>query len=245
MSPGYVWYRRQVNLPAGGWTHSTLLLKGAGFCPQVYVNGDIVSESQLGMTWTCHELDHPSIKPGGSVGLEIALRPLDKIPDGDASRIPEADRWRSNISSCLWDDVVLRVHGPALIKKVNPWSDFQADKLTIEWEVEQPDNGYVPGSEILLVEIIDDDGAVLLQTESPVNSDSGRTEIVLEGKCRSWSSDSPVCYTIKCSLIEEKRTIDRTCFTWGLKDFRVKGKSFTLNDNPCQLRAGMVRPSAS
>ena len=240
ITPGHLWYRRQVVLPPGVWTSSSLLLKGARFCPRIYVDGDLVSESQGGMTWTFHELDHPSMKPGVSVQLEIALCPLNKIPNGDASRIPEADRWRSNISSCLWDDVELRFHGPARIKKAIPWTDFQADELTIDWEVENPLQGNVTGPEILSIEILNNDGELLSRTESAVKADTGHTKILLKGKCRPWSPDSPLCYTIKCSLIEGNRIIDQTGFTWGLKDFRVDDKKFILNGHPVQLRAGTM-----
>jgi hypothetical protein len=110
-TPGVLWYRRELTLPPGAWTHALLQLKGARFCPQVFINGTRVSQAPGGMTETRHPLSHPALQPGPTVTLEIALTSLMDVPKEDASCIPPADRWRSNLSSCLWDEVCLLVGG--------------------------------------------------------------------------------------------------------------------------------------
>ncbi len=110
---GTLWYRRTVELPPGDWRSATLTLNGARFCPAVFVDGEQVSASAGGMTVTNHLLRGPTVRPGRRISLEIALRSLRDVDPCDASRIPEADLWRSNVSSCLWDSVRLRFHGPA------------------------------------------------------------------------------------------------------------------------------------
>jgi len=105
VTPGDLWYKRDVTLPQGAWSKATLVLNGARFRPRVFVNGTPVSAAEGGMTRTRHVLQHDAVKPGATITIEIALASLSDVPVGDASRIPPADHWRSNISSCLWDDV--------------------------------------------------------------------------------------------------------------------------------------------
>lgn len=104
-----VWYKRRVELPAGAWSRATLQLNGARFCPAVFVNGRQVSQAPGGMAPTFHLLDDPDVRPGGAIDLEIALKPLSEVDPRDASRIPKADLWRSNVSSYLWDLMTLRL----------------------------------------------------------------------------------------------------------------------------------------
>jgi hypothetical protein len=44
MNEGTLWFRKEINLPAGIWTHATLILKGALFSPAVYINGEKISQ---------------------------------------------------------------------------------------------------------------------------------------------------------------------------------------------------------
>ena len=40
-----------------------------------------------------------------------ALTSLVQVSKTDASYVPETDHWRSNLAACLWDDVLLHLHG--------------------------------------------------------------------------------------------------------------------------------------
>lgn len=70
-SPGTVWFRRQVRLPGGNWTQASLTLNGARFAPQVYVDGERVSQSEGGMAPTVHVLRSAHVRPGATVTLEM------------------------------------------------------------------------------------------------------------------------------------------------------------------------------
>jgi beta-galactosidase len=130
MDTGPVRLRKEVELPAGDWSHATLLLKGARFNPKVYINGAPVSSVAGGMAPTTHPLVHAAVKPGSKVLLEVELMSLADMSEKNASYIPSADHWRSNVSSMLWDDVVLQLHGFARIDRMIPFTDLQADKPT-------------------------------------------------------------------------------------------------------------------
>jgi beta-galactosidase len=108
MNTEKLWYRKEILLPEGHWKFATLELKGARFSPEVFVNGVSVSKQNGGMAPTFHLLNSRDVKPGKKIIIEIALTSLKDIKPSDASYIPVADQWRTNVSSCLWDDVILR-----------------------------------------------------------------------------------------------------------------------------------------
>jgi hypothetical protein len=238
VSSAPLWYSRHVTLPAGDWTHATLVLKGARFMPAVYVNGDRCSSQPGGMAPTVHPLRHPAVEPGQKIRLEIELQPLDKVPAEDASRIPDADLWRSNISSCLWDDVVLRCHGPARIARLLPAYDHTAATLVVRWRVDaEPDIKFPLIAEVVLR---DEAGNAFLRQNADVPSASGVWTFVVPEHWPRWSPDDPTRLHIQVTLKSGKKILDRDAFRFGLRDFRTAGLGFTLNGEPYQIRAGTV-----
>ncbi len=144
---GLLWYRREVVLPAGTWSHATLLLYGARFCPQVYVDGQLVAARAGGMTVTMHDISCEAVRPDKTIVLEIALLSLHDVAATDASFIPIADHWRTNLSSGLWDHVTLRLHAAYRMSRVIPAFDIVSDTLTVTCYLEQlPEDIIMPMS---------------------------------------------------------------------------------------------------
>ncbi|MFA6947253.1 MAG: glycoside hydrolase, partial [Pedobacter sp.] len=239
MNPEKLWYRREVILPEGNWKYATLELKGARFSPEVYVNGVSVSKQNGGMAPTFHLLNHNDVKPGKKIILEIALTSLKDLPEADASYVPKADQWRSNISSCLWNDVVLRVHGDYRIDRITPFIDFNNQKADISFDISNI------GSTInkLLksrIEIYDNSGRVLLYNEEKVSLPKNRITIAYANILKPWSPEQPNMYKLKLSLIVGKDTIDQSLIPFGVKDFRIRDKQFYLNNQHITLLGGTV-----
>ena len=123
-----LWYKKEIELPDGNWEKATLQLNGARFQPRVFVNGELVGSRNGGMARLFFPLDHDEIRPGNTVTLEIALESLANVPPTDASHIPQTDQWRSNVSSSLWDDVVLHLHGEVSIQRIIPFINYDDQK---------------------------------------------------------------------------------------------------------------------
>ena len=234
---GMVWYRREVALPAGDWTMATLVLNGARFCPSVYVNGDLVSETAGGMAPTQHLLWHSAVRPGETITLEIALQPLDGVPEEDASRIPEADWWRSNVSACLWNTVRLYLHGGARITRLVPWTDWDNDALVVKVGVDNA-GGIVPDT--LRVEVLDDAGQCVASVEMAAEVGECEAHVSLHGVCTPWTPDTPNVYTVRVSLLQGGKAVDQRSCAWGKKHFGIEGLGFVLNGQPVHLRADTV-----
>ncbi|MHC4575312.1 MAG: glycoside hydrolase family 2 protein, partial [Planctomycetota bacterium] len=238
VNKGTLWYKRKVKLPQGNWTHATLVLNGARFCPAIYVNGEKISEAPGGMTVTTHLLRSPHLAPGKSIVLEVSLKSLKDVDPRDASRIPKADQWRSNLSSCLWDNVTLRLHGPERITRLIPSSDLENDRVSVKWEFEELATGLQGLS--LRFEVLSTKGEKMAEARARNARTRGTAQIPLRGRCRYWSPDNPVTYRLRATLSDGSRTLDVWEITLGIREFRTRGLGFRLNGKPIQMRGGTV-----
>lgn len=231
-----VWLKRVIKLPAGSWTTASLELKGARFCPSVYINGSLVFSSAGGMAPIYKRLAHKAIRPNTQVVMEIALLPLDRMKDDDASRIPAADLWRSNVSSCLWDDVVLRLHQQSYIKSIVPKTDFTYKEAIIHYDIE---TNKVAGKS-LAIEIADASGRVLVHKKIALTTNKGKFRIPIGQSIKPWSPEHPSLYKLSAVLKENTLTCDERSLNYGFTQFKTDGLQFKLNDTPVKLRAVSV-----
>ena len=186
---GRVWYRKQIDLPEGGWNMAVLELKGARFRPEVYIDGDLVSSQEGGMIRSMHELRHGNLKPGGSISMEISLASLKDVPAADASFIPKVDQWRSNCSSSLWDDVILHLYKDARVDRVLVDCNPAADSVTLRYRV------CGTGSATARITVRDGEKGLLTLTDSAA---PGENEISFcyNGILEEWSPETPALYTL-------------------------------------------------
>lgn len=239
MNPENLWYKKEVILPEGNWKYATLELKGARFSPEVYVNGVSVSKQNGGMAPTFHFLNQNDVMPGKKIILEIALTSLKDLSSTDASYIPTADQWRTNVSSGLWNDVVLKLHGDCRIDRVIPFIDFNNKKADISFDISN--FGKVMSKSTKgRIEVIDKTGIVLISNEGTVSASINKITIAFGNILKPWSPDQPNLYKLKLSLIEGNDTIDQSFIPLGIKDFRIIDKQFYLNNQHITLLGGTV-----
>ncbi len=233
MTPGKLWYKRTVDLPKGEWTHATLYLKGARFNPEVYIDGVLVSKKNGGMAPTYHSLDSRKVKPGASILVEIALTSLADLDKTDASYIPIADQWRSNISSCIWDDIVLELHGNARLARIIPFSDIENDCVKVAFNIEE-----LSGSlkKPMIVCGLYQNGKLIAEGKSTKDT----VTVAFENKVSLWSPEQPNLYVLKTQLFDGKKLIDSKEMKYAPKKFEVKDKQFYLNGDPYKVRAGSI-----
>lgn len=233
MNAAKLWYKKQITLPKGNWLQATLELKGARFAPEVYVDGVLVSRKNGGMASTFHHLE--GIKPGKTVTLEIALTSLKELPYSDASYIPSADQWRSNISSSIWDDVVLYFHGTGRIGGIVPIYDIVKKNASIKFDV----LGTLSAGKYQAV-ISDKAGNEVYATQGCFSDGKATLSFNYDGILKEWSPENPELYTLCLSVYDGKKLSDKRSFHLGVKSFSVVGKQFYLNGSPCKIRGGSV-----
>ena len=228
ISSGSVFYKRVVTLPDWDFKFAVLTLKGARFCPKVYVNGALVSEREGGMTHTGHVITRDDFS-GGVIELKIELTSLADVSVDDASRIPDADWWRTNVSSHLWDDCVLHFYRDVYFSKAIPFTNFTDKTVTVKYEMDAV-GGCIP-SDITLK--ITDSGKTVIQTTGPAMAAGEISADVSALDC--WSVEAPKCYQICLSC-----GADEYSFTYGLREFKICEKRFMLNQSPVTFRGASV-----
>jgi hypothetical protein len=237
INPKRLWYRKSIELPEGNWKNATLELKGARFRPEVYINGSSIGTREGGMAPVFIELKHPQIIPGETVTIEIALASLKEVPETDASYIPVADQWRTNVSSGLWDDIVLHLHGNARIRRIIPFTRLMEQSLQVKFDLESEEqfNGKYR------IEIIEKNGKVLLTRKGKVRGNQGSIDLDLENKLETWTPEEPELYKLRLSIYDNKGSLtDQSEISYGFKSFSIEDKKFLLNDQPFTARGVTV-----
>lgn len=237
MSDHVLWYKKEIKLPKGKWKSATLELKGARFQPEVYVNGELAGKAEGGMGPLFFELKNINIKPGNTISLEIALASLKNVPESDASYIPVADHWRSNVSSSLWDDVVLHFHGDVSISRIIPFIDYKNQTVDVQFDLNSPEDFE---GEVSL-DIIDGNANVLINNKQLVSGSHNTISFNINSKLKSWSPDNPNLYYLKLTVSDRKNKIqDQSTISFGVKSFEVINKQFYLNGQPFVAKGATV-----
>ena len=83
--------------------------------------------------------DHQAVYPGAEVEIALTLQGLAKTACDDASYIPPADHWRSNVAACVWDDLGIRFHGSVAVAQIIPFFDG-ADSLSLRCHLDRRDD---------------------------------------------------------------------------------------------------------
>lgn len=232
ITPGTLWYKTVLELPEGDWDTAVLELKGARFRPSVYIDSIKVSSSEGGMTRTLHPLKN--VAPGKLVTLEISLLPLSDVPVEDASYIPGVDQWRSNCSSCLWDDVVLHLYKGARVNRVLVYADTENDSVRFKYRVEG-ENASKASIRIL------DSRRTVKTLEGAAVAGENEVEFSYKGLLQEWTPENPACYTMVVNLLDENDDILSSYEqTIGLKEFSVADKQFRLNGSHYTVRGGSI-----
>ena len=188
------------------------------------------------MAPTFQLLKGKNLMPGRKVTIEIALQSLATLPKTDASYIPASDHWRSNISSCLWDDVLLHVHGTDMISNIIPDTDPYKKTLGIKFIVDEVEPA--KGIAMYKLDIADSDGNVLVRKNGNYTNGSNDLLIAYGNVLKEWSPEQPNIYKMTVALWRNGKAVGRKELNLGLKRFEIKGKHFLLNGKPCHLRGG-------
>jgi len=237
MNDGKLWYKRTVLLPKGNWTKATLVLMGARFCPEVYVNGEKVSQKNGGMAPIYHLLNSKEIAPNKEITIEIALTSLRDLSPEDASFIPKADQWRSDCSSSLWDDVFIHFHSEKRIERIVPY--YNTDKKTIDVRADFQNFGKSNATDFS-AKIFDLNGKLLLSDNGKCSSNSAQIHFDYSNILSEWSPESPKLYRLEIQLKNAGKIVEDRSINIGIKMFSEKNKQFYLNGNPCKMRGGTV-----
>ena len=218
-------------------SHATVMLYGARFDPSVNLHGEEIAAMVGGMapmsfTFSLYSKNRPPTLAKDT--LTINLKGLDEIGPENASYIPKADQWRSNISSGLWDKLSIRYHGPMYLERYYTSYDPEHDAIKFHIWVEgqtykkrQISFQATVANKHIYTFLIEGPGGYEFSIARP-------KDVAL------WSPDMPSLYDLSFRLNQGKSILDAIAFQAGFKSFKVEGKHFLLNNAPFTARGGTV-----
>lgn len=218
---------------------AVLKLLGARFNPKVYINGRLIAELKGGMAPLEAIIPASAFGTDTLIRLEIRLAPLAEVDKKDASAIPDADRWRSNVASCLWDDVSLRFIGSGQIKRFFPMVDSSLSYLTVAVATQTFSEG-----SILNVKLKNPNGEIVTQSAFGLPNGAlalGRAKLPLPKNIKLWSPSKPFRYQLEVELISANgQRQDFQSIPYGIRYFGMENtasrRGFLLNNEPFNAR---------
>lgn len=228
-----VWLLRRLKASEVSPSRPAILtLKGARFNPTVYLNGQLLQRLNYtdgpntggGMNqlqfWVPKEAWQLKDTSLGHV-LEVKLEGLGQLSKQDASYIPVADQWRSNVGACLWDDVVLRFTGTYAIGRHYPVYDDSSHVLRVMLNLKKLEsNGTKTHARLLLRDPASGRTVKLYYPLNPA-ADSGKQVslmMALPKWVKKWSPDHPKRYLLSVVVrTAQGQILDSIGHWYGIK----------------------------
>ena len=222
----WVWYRREISMPAEWAGKRVLLHFGAvDYRSIVWVNGQEVGRHEGGNTPFQFDIT-PLLKSGGNV---ITVRaedpPTDRsIPRGKQYWEPKSAAIFYTRTSGVWQPVWLEATGESYLQRVRitPSNDgtvrFEAVALR-----EQPDLEFrtiVSGAGEVSAKIDNGRAVALLQIATP----------------RLWSVQHPELYDVSFELRRAGTVVDSVKSYFGFRSVSAEGGRVRINDQPSYLK---------
>jgi len=223
-------FRRTFKMDAAWLTdHRAMLhLGGAGFHHKVFINGEQVGESLIGLVPA--EYDVTSLlRADGDNELVIVV--------GNAATLLDVANKTllapvSGVMAGVWGDVQIRFMPPIRITDVfitTGVTDKRIDaQVTLHNTTSQP-------ATVRLGGLVTDDGgrAMTNLDEQTVTVPAGEQTVVTLGKSwiapTLWSPTSPVLYHLTVNATDHGKLLDQQRERFGFRQFEIRGRDFYLN----------------
>ena len=209
-------YRTTFRLPASA-QHAELYFDGAMSEPVVYVNGREAGRWMYG--YNAFRLDITPFVKAGENQLRVTLNNRE-----------ESSRWYPGAG--LYRPVKLILTGET---RIDPWSTFfrtlSVRQNTAQLSVDAQAKARPSASHLRFhIALIDPNGRIAAQKSLPVDA-QGRVSAALNvSRAQLWSPETPHLYTLRLSLYQGKRLIDRTSQRVGIRTLSIsKTHGFQLN----------------
>lgn len=247
-TPMYNWYKRKVFIDEKFKDEQLFLtIKKSQYVTRVFVNGHEVGASME--CYTPMDFNITSAVKYGS-GNEILIQVGDRawLPSEAAGG---TDKEKVHYLPGIWDDVFITATGKmrvdkvlflpslakglvtvkTLVRSLYPpqmlYGDKMKDSCKIEFCVKEKTTGRIVGKKMIEGEAKRD------------NRTYFETSISLDNP-KAWTPDSPFLYEGEVSVYDQDELVDRYSVNFGMRDFFLKGKFFTLNGDKFYLRGSNI-----
>lgn len=213
---GIAWYRKHFDGSQLTDEHVFIYFEGVYNRSSVYLNGHLLGERPNGYVSFMYELT-PFLNRGGDNVLSVRV---------DHSRFADS-RWYTG--SGIYRDVYIIGSGDLHFAQWGlGWKLKSIDGKNATVTVDAAIEGLLGKSARLNLELVDAEGKVVAKTQTPLKA-SQNVDLKFKNP-RRWNLDDPYLYTLKASIVDGGKTIDRSSCKVGLRtlDFNPD-KGFALN----------------
>jgi beta-galactosidase/beta-glucuronidase len=247
-TPMYNWYRKKITIDRNlSGRKLTLTIKKSQYVTQVYVNG-----ISVGRSIECYTPIDFNITEFVKFGAENELL----IQVGDRAWLPSeaagsTDKEKVNYLPGIWDDVFIAATGNLKVDRALFLPSLKKEQVTVKVLLH---NLYPP--QMLYGAPMYDDCRIEVTLKEKrsgkavaagtVQGDAKRDnhtcfETTLDLKHpQAWSPENPFLYEGEINVFEKDRLADRYTVSFGMRDFSVQGKYFTLNGSKYFLRGSNI-----
>lgn len=247
-TPMYNWYKRKVRIDNNLKGEQLFLtIKKSQYVTQVYVNG-----YQVGQSMECYTPIDFNITEAVRFGEENEII----IRVGDRAWLPSeaaggTDKEKVHYLPGIWDDVFISATGKirvdkvlflpslankevtvkTLLRSLYPpqmlYGALMKDSCKVEFCLREKKTGRV-------VAVKSVDGEAKRDNRTYIE-----TKISIENPV-AWSPDNPFLYEGEVKVYDRDGLTDKYTVNFGIRDFSIKGKFFTLNDEKFYLRGSNI-----
>lgn len=247
-TPMYNWYKRKVFIDEKFKDEQLFLtIKKSQYVTRVFVNGH-----EVGASMECYTPMDFNITSAVKYGSDNEIL----IQVGDRAWLPSeaaggTDKEKVHYLPGIWDDVFITATGKmrvdkvlflpslakglvtvkTLVRSLYPpqmlYGDKMKDSCKIEFCVKEKTTGRIVGKKMIEGEAKRD------------NRTYFETSISLDNP-KAWTPDSPFLYEGEVSVYDQDELVDRYSVNFGMRDFFLKGKFFTLNGDKFYLRGSNI-----
>ncbi|MBK7131436.1 MAG: hypothetical protein IPH69_01010 [Bacteroidales bacterium] len=236
---GAAWYQKEFDLPAG-WDEKNviLFLERPHWESTVYVNGKKAgSENSLAVP---HQFDITDLLVTGKNRISIRIDNSIVIPVGVNSH-SISDHTQSNWNG-IAGDISLRATSRVLINEVRVYPDIKTKTAKVIVAITNNSGKTFEGNVILQAGSFNtDEPRISGKMKVSANTASKDLQLIIDyplgNKMQMWSEFNPVLYKLNVSLEgSDGNLIDKKSEDFGMREFKVEGTRFAVNDTPVFLR---------
>ena len=221
---GVAWYRKVFDGPEATEGKSVrLCFDAVNYLAEVWLNGSPVGSHEGGFTGFELEVGDV-IQPTGNVLIVRVLGPIvaqDLVIDGLGRN--DAPHWRGAIAGGIWQPVRLQVSSATYISDLFVKPDIHTMAAGVELSIDHGGNTAATTT----VDVNGQSFAAILQP--------GKNHLASElpmADAELWTPDSPTLHTVTATI-----DTDSASARFGMREFSVRDKRFTLNDQAIYLKA--------
>jgi beta-galactosidase/beta-glucuronidase len=225
-----VWYRRNINIPAG-WTGKRVLLHfgAVDYRARVWLNNRSLGEHEGGNVPFQFDITG-HLKPGANV-LTVRAEdpPTDRyIPRGKQYWEPKSRGIFYTRTTGIWQPVWIEATGSSYLERVRVTPSIEGD-VKFEATISHP------APDIEFRAIVQSEEKTVASAMS-VPEGPRATAAAFVRSPRHWSPSSPNLYDVVFELRRGEQVLDRVQSYFGFRSVAVDGNRVTLNGRPTYLK---------